>query len=52
MSLTLHGKLLRKSYTRQQANAGAGQQADSNTGNASSSDNNQEVTDVDFEEVK
>ncbi|HBI81584.1 MAG TPA: molecular chaperone DnaK [Bacteroidales bacterium] len=35
-----------------QANAGAGQQADSNTGNASSSDNNQEVTDVDFEEVK
>ena len=35
-----------------QANAGAEQQADSNTGNASSSDNNQEVTDVDFEEVK
>lgn len=36
-----------------QANAGAGQQANANTGNSSSSSgNDQEVTDVDFEEVK
>lgn len=35
-----------------QANAGAGQQANANPGNSSSSGNDQEVTDVDFEEVK
>jgi len=35
-----------------QANAGAGQQANANAGSSSSSGNDQEVTDVDFEEVK
>jgi len=35
-----------------QANAGAGQQANANPGSSSSSGNDQEVTDVDFEEVK